>query len=156
MYICIYIYFSLNEFKNYLQSDANYFNFLNYNIRSFTRNSDEFLCSFENNFLPDFLVLTETWANNNNVPVLQGYEGHHTFREHGRSGGISIVSKSNLTSIKVNELSYANVSIEVCTIELNLNNQIWYLIGLYRPHSDCIDNFSDELHQILINPIIRN
>ena len=149
-------YFSLNEFKNYLQSDANYFNFLNYNIRSFTRNSDEFLCSFESNNLPDFLVLTETWANNIVVPVLQGYEGHHTFREHGRSGGISIFSKTNYTSIKVQELSYANVSIEVCTIELNLNNQTWYLIGLYRPHSDCIDNFSDELHQILTNPIIRN
>ena len=54
------IYYSVNSYNSLCSKLPNFITFLNYNVRSFNANFDTFFCMFENNNIPDILVLTET------------------------------------------------------------------------------------------------
>lgn len=82
-----------NEFKN-----KNGLLILNFNIRSFNSNFDEFSEFLTNlNIRPDILVLTETWFNENQVGDIDGFQGYHCTRSTGcRGGGVSIFINASL------------------------------------------------------------
>ena len=149
-------YYSQGEFLNIMKTQKSFSTIINHNIRSFNANSDSFLCGFEDRNMPEVFVFTETWFTANNVSAINGYTDHHTIREQGRSGSVSVYAKSSISSHKIEELSFANSKIEVCTVEVRLHDEVWYIIGIYRPHSDSTPNFDVELQKILSHPIIKN
>ena len=58
-------YLSIPEYNDICNETKNYFSLINYNIRSFRQNSDNFISIFQFNCLPHCFVLTETWFTEN-------------------------------------------------------------------------------------------
>ena len=130
-------------------NDNNFITIFTQNIRSFNRNLDNFLCLFPDNSMPDVFIFSETWHDSNIPVIIPGYIGYHTVRTDRRSGGISVYVKQSFTSSQILEHSYANSTIEICTIKIsNTINQL-YICGIYRPHSDSIDQFCSALELTL-------
>ena len=143
-------YVTIGEY-NSKKPEPQYLSIVNYNVRSFAANSDAFLASFNSNNLPDIFVFCETMFNKDHQSEIPGYIGYHVIRENclHRSGGVSVFIKNSIVSEKVDRLSYANLTLELCTVKLNFGGENWFILGLYRPHSDTIQNFSSVFHSIL-------
>ena len=131
------------SFDEYISAahNMNSFSIINYNIRSFHENFKKFSCGFNSQELPHVLCLTETWFNSDDISNIPNYTGHHVIRG-SRSGGISLFVDNKFKSKMIQEFSYANLTIEVCIIEVSVNNSLFIFIGVYRPHSDTITNFN--------------
>ena len=136
-------------------NDNNFLSIFHQNIRSMNQNLDKFLLLFPHNNMPDVFVFSESWYSHGEVINIPGYVGHHTAR-HGRGGGVSIFVKSQISSEIISRFSYANNTIEICTIKISNGNNILYLFGIYRPFSDNIDNFSVALESILNDNLFNN
>ena len=142
-------YFSVADFTEFMDSSPG-FTCLNYNIRSFNKNFDNFFCifgKFKN--LPDVLVLTETWFELDSLKYIPGYRGYHEVREGVRSGGVSVYVAEHISASVLPQFTYVDSMIEVCTVQLSLNNSITNIVGIYRPHGDTIVNFINSLESIL-------
>ena len=74
---------------------------------------------------------------------------------------MSVFTDSNKYKIsKIDELSICNDTIESCvakitTINSDFNDE-FIVVGVYRPHTDTIDNFVEALHSIISNNILCN
>ena len=112
-------------------------------------NLDKLLCIFDENNMPDAFILTETWYDGSSPIVIPGYIGYHSIRI-GRSGGVSVFVKNQIPSSKVDEHSYTNESLEICTIKISHNAKHLFICGIYRPHSGTIDNFTNALENTLV------
>ena len=115
------------------------------------------------------IILTETWNSPINIDLcfFERYSGVHTFRaplvpsRGGPGGGVSVFVLSNLYRIrKINELSICDEKIETCVAQVipknSTDSSCHFIVAIYRPHTDTVDNFVDALHQILIHPILHN
>ena len=149
-------YFSVDEFINQIKTSPSNLTLVNFNIRSFHANSDSFFCLFDDETLPEIIILTETWFDSENAWNLNGYKTFHTIRASGRSGGVSIAVKNNLNPSALAELSFCDDTIEICSVKIIVNNSTKYILGIYRPHSDTIENFNHVLCNILDNRLILN
>ena len=94
--------------------------------------------------LPEIIVLSETWFNEDNAVNLTGYNSFHTFRLSGRSGRISIYIKNTFNSQVLPEMCISNESIEMCSASLFINNSKLFILGIYRPCSGSVENFTRE------------
>ena len=70
------------------------------------------------NFLPDIIILRETWFLNDNFDIMDGYYGYLSGRENRRRGGISIFVKKNV-NFKVVP-SFSNSLPEIEFIHINI------------------------------------
>ena len=130
---------------------------INHNIRSFNHNFDSLLTCFAPDKLPSIFCLSETRFSTNRMENIEGYNCFHTVRNSNTpAGGISLFIQKNLSSIKIDELSFSNDTIEICTVQTEINSQKLIILGVYRPHSDTIDNFNSLFSDILSNAILRN
>ena len=132
---------------------------LSYNIRSFRANADSFFTIFNDHSLPDILVLTETWFSNEFKSEIPSYQGYHTIRQNShasRSGGVSIFVRSSFSSKLIQNLSFSNDTIEICGIELDYFGERVIIIGIYRPHSDTVVNFTDCLAELINSNVQSN
>ena len=149
-------YYSINDYLTSLDSRSN-LSIINYNVRSFNRNFESFFGNFSKECLPCVLNLTETRFSAENCVSVGGYSAYHVTRNRETpSGGVSIYVASNINSSKIESLSYANNTVEVCTVKIDFNGSNLILIGVYRPHSDTISNFSDHLNTFLNSPLLSN
>ena len=128
---------------------------INYNIRSFRKNSDLFLpivqkCS------PHILVFTETWFSKDSQSDIYNYIPYHITRTSQKSGGVSVFVRNDLNSSGVDQFSYVSVNIEVCTVKIISQTEIFFIISVYRPHHGTVQGFTTELEAILSNDIFRN
>ena len=48
------------------------------------------------------------------------------------------------------------MNIEICTVNLRVNNSSFVIFGIYRPHSGTIENFTVSLYNILNNHKVLN
>ena len=149
---CLY---SVSNFNNTFKNST-FSSFLHVNIRSLNANRDQFenlldsLCiSF------DCFVLTETWLNIDtlNTANFEQYKSYHVTRQNTRGGGVSVYVSDKYDSIMVDELSMCTNTIEICAV--GITNDI-VVIGVYRPHGDTIDHFTNEIVAILNNPLLKN
>ena len=83
--------------------------------------------------LPEFLIFTETWFTEFNIKNIPGYLAYHTIRKEGRSGSVSICVRDTISSFKVEEISLSDMSIELCSVKITLNDDAGYLLRIYRP-----------------------
>ena len=124
---------------------------INHNIRSLNCNGDNFI-GLLNTILhkPDVIVLTETWLSDDNKSLynIDRYTSYHTTRN-TRGGGVSIYCSNTIKSSIIPSLILCNKSIESCGIDITYNNERFIIFGIYRPHSDTIENFTNKLNDML-------
>ena len=161
--------YTINEFNSKFENYSKNYSVYNHNVQSFHAKASR-LQSFFNvlNHKFDCIVLTETWnsADNVNLCHLENYSAVHTFRKPvvshrgGPGGGVSIFCDSNLYRInKIDQLSVCNDTIESCVAEISSNDdpsQNHAIVAIYRPHTDSIENFTEQLFRILSDSIISN
>ena len=104
---------------------------------------------------PECIVLCETFFTKEYSEELPGYNSNHVMRE-SKSGGVSIYIKTEFNVEFIEELSICTVTIEICTTKLKLHNSIFFILSIYRPHSDSISNFTDALNSVLNHSLIKN
>ena len=100
----------MDEFNGIFKNSANMLNIINYNIRSFRKNSTPFLAAIAKSN-PHVLLLTETWFTPDYQASIPNYESFHTVRSDQQSGGISVYVHDSLRSRKIPELCYINCDI---------------------------------------------
>jgi len=138
---------SYNTIINRLDSALS---FVQMNIRSFHRNSDEFIVFLSNmSAAPDVIVLTETWFTRQSVEELDGYNSHHVFREERRGGGVSIFIREGLKYNVLPHMCNISDSFELCSCEVIIHNSRLVILGIYRPPDRSVELFTHELNQIL-------
>ena len=107
--------------------------------------------------MPSALCLSETRFSSSHTENISGYDSYHTTRNSETpAGGISMFIRQNFVSNMVCELSYCNQTIEVCTVNVRVAKLNILLIGIYRPHSDTIINFTSHLSNFLQNSLLKN
>ena len=130
---------------------------LSYNIRSFSANSNSFFSMFSCQLsYPDIISLNETWFHFDSIQEIEGYIGYHVTRQNQRSGGVSVYLKEYINSELIKELSFVSQNIEICTIRIRLCELDLFLLSIYRPHDDSVENFISCLEGILNGNILRN
>ena len=130
---------------------------MNCNVRSFNRNFDTLYSIFPNDNLPSVFCLTETHFTPYTLQNISGYDSFHTLRyTDTASGGISIFVNDNLNGKKIDSLSYSNETIEICAVEFNFGKQNVIILGIHRPHSDSIENFTGLFSDILNSKLLKN
>ena len=147
--------FTLDQYINISHSDS--FSLLNYNIRSFHCNKQNFEVFLES--IPDkfsIIVLTETWNTDHNLDLcfLDDYNSQHTFRSTGRGGGVSVFTLKTIHSLKIDELSWCSDSIESCVVKIIFKSIPIYVIGIYRPPKGSNETFLLELERLLGSEIL--
>ena len=70
-------------------------------------------------------------------------------REGVRSGGVSVYVAEHISTRAIPQFTFVDQTIEICTVELSLNNQKTNIVGIYRPHGGTVDNFTCSLGSIL-------
>ena len=138
--------------SNISVNDNNFVTILCQNIRSFNRNLDSFLAMFPANTMPDIFVFSETWHDLNTPVIIPGYTGFHTIRE-GRSGGVSIFKKNHISVKLAPQFCLANESIEICSVKISSGSNNIMVCGIYRPHSNSIENFTTVLETVISNSL---
>ena len=109
----------------YYKSANNYDQLLviTYNVRSFHKHIDEFLTTMQTprSYPNVLLVLTETWFSPDYTDTLSTYYSFHSLRPNRRSGGMSVLIWSTFVSQFIDEFSFVDDDIEVCTVETKIN-----------------------------------
>ena len=63
---------------------------------------------------------------------------------------MSVLIENTFESRLINEFSFVDDYIEVCTIEARMNNFEFIIVGLYRPNDGNLDSFMTHLQKIFI------
>lgn len=144
-------FYTVDEFLLKDYPFKNNFNIINFNIRSFFKNYDEFLGIISKcNIIIDVIVLTETWINEDNSQLchIDGYQSFHSFRSHRQGGGVSIFIRDTLSSNS--ELFNINNEIyETIGVKVKCNNSTVNIVGIYRPPVNKVDEFIQNLENIV-------
>ena len=157
------IYNSLSQFQqsqyytidnyNAQYSDA-HLSILSMNIRSFNANIEAFVSLLHSlQRQPDIIILTETWITKDNEGScnIEGYHSYHTTRKGGRGGGVSAFCHNSLNTQYIQQGSIINNTVESCMVQVINKEHNITVLGIYRPHSDVIQNFTEEVERLLLN-----
>jgi len=149
-------YYSVDSINDIVQSTGSNLGVICYNIRSASRNLDQFLsfiASVDRYF--QIMVFTETWNKDGCDMRISGFDGYHVVRPSCRGGGVSIYCDKVFISEKVSELSFVDENIEVCVVKLESNGRIVYIVAIYRPHSGTVAEFITVLSAVLNSDVFR-
>ena len=148
---------SIQNYNELFLDKTKFLTVMAYNIRSFNSNSDLFFSIFDGKSLPDILVISETWFTQNTSKNLSGYLSYHVYREgSGRGGGVSVFVKEKFSSRLLPEFCFSNLNIEICTVNVKIDNTNFIILGIYRPHSGTVEEFNSILSDIFDNRVISN
>ena len=148
-------YHTVQDYKTIVQSSMNVLTLVNYNIRSFIQNSDNFLPIF-GDCMPQTLIFSETWFNKNFQASIPNYNAYHTVRDGRHSGGISVYVSDLYHSSIIQRLSFINENIEVCVVEATAHGKKILIVAVYRPHCGTIECFTEEIEKILQDDVFGN
>ena len=152
-------YFTVDQFNSVYSQYSCGFSILNFNIRSYNRNFDNFSCFLGSlNKLPDVFSLSETWLNTDSLlpSNYQNYKVFNTVRFSGRGGGVSVFVDKSYCAYKVQNLSLINNFIETCCVKLTLGNFFQlFIISVYRPPKSNVLSFVHSLIEILNSPTLN-
>ena len=151
-------YYAISEF-NSLAHFNHLSTILNYNIRSFFKNIDQFLLLLDALATkPTILILTETWLVENNYldANIPGYNAFHTIRKTRRSGGVSIFVRNSLNASKIDQYSKSDTIMELCVVKVCISHFNLNIFGIYRSHERTIEDFDVSILEILNGSSFRN
>ena len=63
--------------------------------------------------------------------------------------GVSVYIRKSSYCEVIPLLTYADETIEICTVNVSIYKEKFTIIGIYRPHSDTMNNFIHKLDSIL-------
>ena len=129
-------YYDIPFFNSQINFNQYNLSILNLNIRSYFKHCDEFEGFLQNlNTSFDILILTETWLNLNNSNLLKlfGYNIYNLCRNNKNGGGVSILIKDSIKSTSASKFNLINNDIETIGVELNIDNNVINILGVYRP-----------------------
>ena len=153
-------YISLEQYQNLFSND-DALNIIHFNIRSLEHNLvhlEALLSTLSK--VPDIIALTETWLNEDNMNLysIEGYTAFHIVREPLKHGGVSLFVREHLNCEKIEQFSYLNNTIEICSIVVKIDNASYTIAGIYWPSKnkyDKIKEFRKELSPILKHPLFK-
>ena len=163
-------YYTIDDFNSKFSNDTGKYLLLNQNIQSF-KSKQPLLEAFLESITPSFhaIVLTETWNEKKflNLCKLDDFNAVHTYREFPDrvaqgtvGGGVSVFCNSSIYDLqKIETLSVCNMTIETCVARIFKKDNIrseHFIVGVYRPHTDSVDNFVHALQNILSDNILAN
>ena len=73
-----------------------------------------------------------------------------------QSGGKNVFTKDEIGAKKVYSMNICNELIKTCTVQVDLNEGYIIIIGIYRPHSGAILEFTEQLDGMCDLPIVQN
>ena len=147
-------YYSTESFKTLSQNFTNLgLSIICFNIRSFHKNSDEFLAFIHNtNHTFEVIILTETWSKEETHTSchIRGYNSVHNFRTGRRGGGVSIFVKEYLNFDNIDALNISNNDFESAGLRLSFVNsdKPITIMGIYRPPGGNANDFIESLRVI--------
>ena len=127
------------------QNSQNQLISINFDMKSFYANSDAFFCLFDENILPDIIILTETWFKHDNTWDMNGFSSYHTIRNHARSVGISPHAKNKYVSAVIPDICEKNI--QIFSVSVQIDNSSINILGIY---IGSIENFNQSLSTILV------
>ena len=148
-------YYDLSQYNNSFETDDNkILSILHFNIRSIGKNGDEMILLLESlSKQPDIIVLTESFLDSNNMTTtkLDGYNDFHVVRGEDKRGGVSIFVRNHLDADNIEEFSYIDSEIEICTVSLKMKTTTYTISGIYRPRykHHKVKEFTKKLSSIL-------
>ena len=142
-------YYYSGDYNNLCNTRSNNLRIMSFNVRSFHSNIDKFMLMFDKHSYPHILILSETWFDSETMHDLPNYVAYHTLRPGSRGGGISIYVYENIFSSPLQVFSYCTTTIEINTVKVEFGDDVLYILGVYRPHSDSINNFADVFFGLL-------
>ena len=151
-------YYTINSYNSSFSSTSSNIDFMAYSVRSYKRNKDSFIAMLNSLYKhPEVVVLTETWLTPDAVDfqLLDGYIEHHTIRQGGRGGGVSVLCWDSIDVHFIPQLSLSNDSIESCVVEITHDGDKFVVLAVYRPHANTIENFNEALLNILHDDTLR-
>ena len=132
-------------------------NVLHINIRSFSRNFDEFSVLMSRfSFNVDVLVLSETWFSFETTCDIPGYTAFHTHREDKRGGGISVYIDERFGAATISAVSFLGNTFECCSARLHMQDKYIDIVGIYRPPSNLDENFNSEFEERVLSSLISS
>ena len=143
-------YYDVHKFNGMFTGKRNFF-IMNFNIRSFNANFDDFSVFVEElTIQPHILVLTETWFLDMRAENIPGYNGYHCCRSSessGPGGGVSIFVRKSLNAKIIFESSESLPAIEIVHLKIMCNTfSALHLLAIYRPpNSSFITDFIQKL-----------
>ena len=139
--------------KVFPSANCDVLSIIHLNIRNYSSNINEFEALLSTlNHSPDIIALSETWLNATTRlnTHLAGYTCYHVIRNTPH-GGVSILIKDSIDSELIEDFSYVNHEMELCTVTLKINSTIYNVVLVYRPHfkNDRIQEFINAFYPIL-------
>jgi hypothetical protein len=131
---------------------------VNNNICSFNAHSDSFVLMLNSLIkAPEIITLTETWLldSNKDCAVIAGYNAYHTIRPTGRGGGVSVFVDERYSAVMIGELSVCDDTIESCVVRVTCDGEEYFIVALYRPHSDTIENFNARTVNVINHDLVK-
>ena len=151
--------YTSQSFNDGLSHTNNLF-IINFNIRSFNKNFDDFSTFLDQlKFMPDILIITETWFSSGSRGEISGYKGFHCSRPMDRrGGGVSIFVSRSLTAKILTIECYSQPELEYMWLKVLYSNRDSIdIIAVYRPpNNTLLQGFFSKIDEILNNiPVSR-
>lgn len=153
-------YFELDSYNSsFSTGDDSSLNIIHFNIRNLVSNRDELeVCLSQLKRKPDVIALSETWLDKYNKSTInfQGYICYNVVRNKPH-GGVSILVRENLDSSLIENYSFVNSEIEICTVSVKIKDANYVVSSIYRPHfkHNNIKEFIKSLEPILNDNAFR-
>ena len=161
---------SIDEAKNKIIHMNQDFSILNLNIRSISKNFDDFKNLIKQlNFNFKIICITETWCKKDEAKSeesqskksfskysLPGYKVLHQARPHKKGGGLCIFVHESLNFKRKQNLSVNDNDCEILTIEIINKIQNIIISCVYRQPSGNLKNFKQHLKNHLANKNLNN
>ena len=149
-------YYNINEINNCFYENIKSLKIVNYNVRSFNANFEQFYAIFTK-VNPDILILCETWFNDYCMSEVENYFSYHIVRtsSNGRGGGVSIYIRNGIHSELLPDLSFCHDNLEICSVKFRYGNSEHVVLGIYRPH-DNLTVFNELIGGIMDGVTLRS
>ena len=140
-------YHDVDSLSSYIGGDFKNFTLIHINIRSNSRNFDEFVIFLNQaNLNFSVIILTEIWmACESQWQEVLGYKAYHSFRENKAGGGVMILVNDYCKSTVNQQLSVTCPNAEVLAVDVDTGGEKFVIFGIYRPPRGSILNFRDAL-----------
>ena len=155
-------YYDIEQYnKTFIGNENNVLSIVHLNIRSVGKNGDEMKSLFATLTLqPDIIAISESFLDSNSVDntYLSGYQGFHSIRGINKRGGVSIFIKNNIAADIIEEFSFINNEIEICTVNIHVGDRKYVISCIYRPrykHHN-ITQFGEQLKPMLQHRTFKN
>ena len=137
--------YSINNFKSSF-SVSDKFVVFHQNIRSYNKNSDEFILFMSSlDTDVDVVILSETWFDEYNLHDICGFKAYHTYRKDRTGGGVSVFVNNRLSSKIIPNMSFVTPICEFCSVNVRLSApETINIVGFYRsPNRSTVEEFCE-------------